>query len=95
MPTLKVAATSLPKGERSSVGRVVVNTPPTPSMENPGGGFPAWASTHWGPPMVRMPIWPWGQINAKLARDSLFSERNNYVPTCVLFGVRLTWRRWK
>lgn len=41
-----------------------------------------------------IPIWPWGQINVKWARDSLFSERNGKVPTVVVFGIRLTWRRW-
>jgi hypothetical protein len=42
-----------------------------------------------------IPIWPWGQVNLKLASDSLFSERYGKVPTFVWFGIRFTWRRWK
>lgn len=39
-----------------------------------------------------IPIPRLGQINLKLAKHSLFSERNGYVPTIVLFGIRFTWR---
>lgn len=40
-------------------------------------------------------VWPWGQINVKWVEDSLFSERYGQVPTIAMFGVRLTWRRWR
>lgn len=43
----------------------------------------------------RVIVWPWGQVNFKPVADSLFSERYCKVPTCVLFGVRITWRRWR
>lgn len=35
-----------------------------------------------------------GQINVKLARNSLASERYGMVPSVRLLGLRLTWRRW-
>lgn len=40
-----------------------------------------------------IPIWRFGQINVKFAENSMFSERHGSVPTCVLFGIRLTWRK--
>lgn len=40
-----------------------------------------------------IPIPLFGQINIKLAKDSLFSERHGYVPTFVLCGIRFTWRK--
>jgi hypothetical protein len=42
-----------------------------------------------------IPFGRWGQVNVKLARDSLFSERYGKVPTFSVFGVRFTWRRKK
>ena len=44
---------------------------------------------------VVIPIWPLGQVNVKWASDDLFSERNGPVPSIKLFGIRLTWRRWR
>lgn len=42
-----------------------------------------------------IPIWPFGQINIKRVENSLFSERNGGCPTCVIFGIRFSWRTWK
>jgi hypothetical protein len=39
-----------------------------------------------------IPVPLFGQINLKWSRDSLFSERNGFVPTFSIFGVRVTWR---
>lgn len=36
-----------------------------------------------------------GQINVKLARESLWSERVGATPSFILFGVRFTWRKWR
>lgn len=41
-----------------------------------------------------VPVWPWGQINIKWNRNSLFSERNGGAPTIVVLNIRFTWRRW-
>jgi hypothetical protein len=42
-----------------------------------------------------IPVWPFGQVNLKRVEDSLFSERYGKVPTFVLAGIRVTWRRWR
>ena len=34
---------------------------------------------------------PWGQLNFKRKRDSLFSERNGYENTWVIGPFRFTW----
>lgn len=36
---------------------------------------------------------PGGQLNLKWKKDSLFSERNGYVPTTAIGPFRLTWHR--
>lgn len=35
---------------------------------------------------------PWGQLNVKLDRNSLPSERFGMVPTKVIGPIRFTWR---
>jgi hypothetical protein len=42
-----------------------------------------------------VPVWPWGQLNFKRVENSLFSERYGQTPSVVVFGVRITWRRWR
>lgn len=42
-----------------------------------------------------IPIWPWGQVNVKWDKSTMFSERYGYVPTFCIFGIRFTWRRWR
>ncbi len=44
---------------------------------------------------LRIPIWPWGQVNVKWVENSLFSERYGQTPSMVLFGIRVTWRKWR
>jgi hypothetical protein len=44
---------------------------------------------------VRVPVWPWGQVNIKPVSDTWFSERYGLVPTVVVLGVRFTWREWR
>ena len=45
---------------------------------------------------MRVVVWPWGQVNIRRADEVLyFSERYGLVPTIVLLGYRLTWRRWR
>lgn len=36
-----------------------------------------------------------GQINVKLYRNALFSERNKCVPTLRIGPVLFVWRRWE
>lgn len=36
-----------------------------------------------------------GQINIKRADKTLFSERYGLVPTFVVLGWRVTWRKWR
>ena len=42
-----------------------------------------------------IPLRPYGQINVKLNRNSLFSERYSRVPTVSIFGIRFTWRAYR
>jgi len=42
-----------------------------------------------------IPVRPFGQINVKLNRNSMFSERYGLVPTISIFGIRFTWRYYR
>ena len=39
-----------------------------------------------------IPILWFGTINVKLAKNSLFSERNGFAPSIAFLGIRFTWR---
>jgi len=43
--------------------------------------------------LLIIPLW-FGRLHIKHNRFSLFSERNGFVPSFALFGVRFTWRRY-
>lgn len=47
----------------------------------------------WLYPEIRIPL-VLGQINIKLNRDSLYSERYGKVRTLAFCGLRFTWRKW-
>lgn len=36
-----------------------------------------------------------GQINVKLKKNTLFSERYGQVPTITIGPLRFTWRKWR
>jgi hypothetical protein len=45
-------------------------------------------------PLISVPLW-FGRLNFKLARDSLFSERNGFRPSVAIGRFRVTWFRYR
>ncbi len=50
--------------------------------------------TNRGYSFLRIPLFI-GRLNVKLNKNSLYSERNNRVPTMVIGRFRITWRKYQ